>query len=175
MIKLKNLLLLLSESDITNESPIDTYKPIGDFSKGASFRDKVDRALVTNPAAIQKVKNFFKNTDVNFDLYFLNLKNISQFREKRQVPEEFVYAAPPNGLGVDTNDLTDGKINSDNITVFFTGNFGTEKIPLTPWIIAHRIGHVMYNKRTFERMIKFLDLEFKNLYKCIKFKTIKRF
>ena len=44
----------------TNEAPIDNYSTIGDFTKGSSFTKKADRALVTHPVAIQKVKDFFK-------------------------------------------------------------------------------------------------------------------
>ena len=154
MIKLK---------EIINEAPVDTYQTIGDFSKGHSFRDKRDRDLVVHPTAIQKVKDFFKNTSVDFDFYFVNLKGVKRFEEKGKVSEDFIYKEYPNGLGIKSDQLTNGKINSDNITVFFVGNSAAEKIPMTSWTIAHRFGHVLRFEPRFEEYDKWLDTKFMEL------------
>lgn len=130
MIKLKDILI---------ESVVDVHQTIGDFSKGSSFTDKRDRALITNPVAIQKVRDFFKNTSAAFDFYFVNTKEARKFTEIGKVSEDFIF----NELKIKTEQLQNGRINKDHITVFFTNNKGSEKIPLTPWIIAHRFGHVI--------------------------------
>lgn len=123
------------------EAPIDTFQTIGDFSKGSSFTSKADRALVTHPVAVQKVKDFFKNTTANFDFYFVNTKDARKFTEVGEVKEDFIY----KDLKIQPSQLKDGKINKDNITVFFTNNKGAERAPLTPWIMGHRFGHVVRN------------------------------
>jgi hypothetical protein len=48
MIKLK---------DILNEAPLGTYTTIGGFEKGASYKDPRDRAALSHPVTIQKVKD----------------------------------------------------------------------------------------------------------------------
>ncbi len=70
MIKLKDILL---------ETPIGTYTTIGDFEKGASYKDPRDRLSVSHPATVQKVKDMLKNTSINFDFYFVNKPGQSYF------------------------------------------------------------------------------------------------
>lgn len=150
MTKLKQLM----ESAI-NEMPIDTYQTIGDFSKGSSFTKSSDRAIITNPVAIQKVKNFFKGTSVDFDFYFVNTKDARQYTEIGEVKEEFLW----DKLKLKPEQLKDGKINHDHVTVFFTNNKGEGRIAMTPWILAHRFGHVIKRIAGFEEMVTFGDTQ----------------
>lgn len=138
MIRLKNLI---------DENVIDTLQTIGDFSKGSSFTNKSDRALVTHPVAVQKIKDFFKNTKENFDLYFVNTKYARRYVELGEVKESFIF----DDLKITPDQLKNGEINHDNITVFFTNNKGDERAPFTPWIMAHRLGHVIRRVYTWEK------------------------
>lgn len=130
---------MIKLTDILAEAPIDTYQTIGNFDKGSSFTDKRDRALVTNPVAIQKVKNFFKNTKTNFDFYFVNSKEARKHTEVGRVDIDFIE----NKLGINPEQLRNGEINRDNVTIFFTNNKGSERMPLTAWVMAHRLGHAI--------------------------------
>ena len=156
MITLKNLL---------QEAPVDTYQQIGDFTKGASFQDKRDREVLANPNAVQKVKDFFKNTEVDFDFYFVNLSGRRRFAEKGKVAEKFIFSPYPSGLGLTPEQLKNGKINEDNITVFFVGNTAAGKVPMTAWTIAHRFGHVLQKEYAFNEYTQWLDEQFKELLK----------
>jgi len=91
MIKLKDILL---------ETPIGTYTTIGDFEKGASYKDPRDRLSVSHPATVQKVKDMLKNTSINFDFYFVNKPGLRQFSERGKVPYEFIFKPFPEGLGL---------------------------------------------------------------------------
>jgi len=151
---------------VLNEAPIDTYQTIGDFSKGHSFSDKRDRELVTHPVAIKKVKDFFKNTNVDFDFYFVNLRGRKKFAEHGLMAKERVLQPYPEGLGITPEQLANGKINEDNITVFFVGNSAAEKIPLTSWTIAHRFGHSLGRKvEAFDYYAKWVEKEFVEVLK----------
>ncbi len=130
---------MIKLTNIFSEAPVDTYQTIGNFDKGSSFTDKRDRALITNPVAIQKVKNFFKNTDINFDFYFVNTKDARKYMEIGKVDKDFIF----NELGIPPEQLKNGKINHKNATIFFTNNKGDERMPLTAWVIAHRLGHAI--------------------------------
>lgn len=150
MIKLRNLL---------PETPIDTFQTIGDFSKNSSFKGKTDRALVTHPVAVQKIKDFFKNTGVDFDFYFVNTKHAKPYNELGEVQEEFIY----DTLKITPDQLKNGKISKDNITIFFTGNSGDEKVAFTAWIIAHRIGHVMRMSKDFDKIFSLITFNLNSI------------
>lgn len=141
MIRLKNII---------TEAPVSTHQTIGDFSKGHSFHKKVDRALVTNPVSVKKVKDFFKNTSADFDFYFVNTTEARKFMELGKVKKDFIF----DEMGIKPEQLKDGIINPNSITVFFTNNRGDERAPLTPWIIAHRLGHVFRREYAWEHYLQ---------------------
>lgn len=154
---------MIKLSEILNEMPVDVHARIGDFTKGKSFDSPADRHLVTDPTAIQKVRDFFKNTSVDFDFYFVNTKPeiARKFGDKgREVKASNVFDAYPEGLGISQNQLENGRIDNDKITIFFVSNYGNRKIPMTPWIIAHRIGHAMRGEFYFEQYTEWLEKQF---------------
>jgi len=153
---------MIKFKDILKEFPLGTYTTIGDFGKGASYKDPRDRTALSHPVTIQKVKDMLKNTSVDFDFYFVNKPGLRQFSEKGRVPYEFLVKPYPEGLGLDPNQF---KINSDNITVFFVSNTAADKIPMTAWTIIHRVGHVMNRTHQFKEYTDWVDKEFNELLK----------
>ena len=149
--------------DLLNEAPIGTYTTIGDFEKGASYKDPRDRSSVTHPVTVQKVKDMLKNSIVDFDFYFVNKPGLRRFSEKGKVPYEFIFKPYPEGLGLTHEELGDTIINSDNITIFFVSNTGADKIPMTAWTILHRVGHAMNRTPQFQDYTKWLDNQFDEL------------
>jgi hypothetical protein len=152
-----------SVSSVLHEVPVDTFQTIGDFDKGAAFRDKRDRDIIKHPVTITKVKDFFKNTSSDFDFYFVNLTGRRKFAEKGVVPESFVFDAYPKGLGLKPEQLRNGVINDNNITVFFVGNSAGEKIPMTAWTMAHRFGHAIRREYSFVEMTNWLEKSFEEV------------
>jgi len=154
---------MIKLTDLLNEAPIGTYTTIGDFEKGASYKDPRDRLSVSHPVTVQKVKDMLKNTSVDFDFYFVNKPGLRQFSERGKVPYEFIFKPYPEGLGLTHEELGDKSINSDNITVFFVSNTAADKIPMTAWTIVHRVGHAMNRTPQFQEYTKWLDSEFDEL------------
>lgn len=154
---------MIKLSDLLNEAPIGTYTTIGDFEKGASYKDPRDRLSVSHPVTVEKVKDMLKNTSVDFDFYFVNKPGLRQFSERGKVPYEFIFKPYPEGLGLTHEELGDKSINSDNITVFFVSNTAADKIPMTAWTIVHRVGHAMNRTPQFQEYTKWLDKEFDEL------------
>ena len=117
------------------ETPIDQFDLKGDWSEKAKKRgfDPASIKLLTNPKYVEKIKTQWNKTDYTFDLYFVRSKEGTKFTEIGRVTPEFVK----NELKLDI------PINEDNITVIYTNNKGDEKVPLTSWIIAHRMAHAM--------------------------------
>jgi len=129
------------------ETPIDKFEKIGNWDKGSSFTSPVDRKILSNPNAVQKIKDKFANTDFIFDMYFVNSKEGRKYSEEGEVTEDFIR----NKLKLDT------PINQDHITVFYTNNKGDQRVMMTAWIIAHRFGHVIRKMEGWERLQKEVD------------------
>ena len=130
-------------TDITNinEAPIGDYETIGNFDKNSSIRDPRDRSIISNPKSIERVKSKFDNTSYNFNLYFVNMPKATRHKEVGEVDEEWVI----ENLGQDVMDKV-GK-GPSGINIIFTNNSGAERVPMTPWIMAHRIGHALVREK----------------------------
>ena len=122
---------------ILNEAPISDYATIGDFERNSSIRDPRDRFLITNPQTIERVKSKFANTHHKFNLYFLNMPKATAHKEIGEVSIDWVREK----LGDDVADKI--AVENDAITVLFTNNSGAQRVPMTAWIMAHRIGHAL--------------------------------
>lgn len=122
-----------------SEAPIADYQTIGDFDKSYSFKKPVDRKLVTHPKAIEKLKQKFENTEYDFHLFMVNTREAKGFMELGIVKETDL----PRMLGDAAAEQILASKSDDGINIIFTNNNGSEHIPMTPWIIAHRIGHAM--------------------------------
>lgn len=124
--------------DIIKEAPISSFNRIGQWDKNSSYKE-VDRKLLTSEKAVEKIKNKWRNTEYNFDLYFVNDKRVNkpEFREVGEVSEQFVREE----MKITTDEIP--SFNPNNITVIFTGNYATQKVPLTAWVMAHRLSHAL--------------------------------
>lgn len=133
----------LIQETVQSEMAIANYKTVGDFSKRSSISSKVDRDLVTHPKAIEKIKRQWQKTPWPFDIFVINDPRVNkpQFREVGVVDPSFVYSQ----MRLTPEEIP---INPDHITVLFTNNVAAEKIPLTGWTMAHRLGHAFSASRT---------------------------
>lgn len=119
------------------EMALKQFTPMGDFNKPGPFRG-VDRRLVPHPTNQLKTQKFFEQTPYDFRLFFSNIPGTGKFSEYGPMgPNEI-----RNSFNKDVADqLIDGS--EDAITVLFVGNKGDSKVMMTPWIMAHRIGHAI--------------------------------
>lgn len=122
------------------ETPIANYDTVGDFSRGSSFTHKGDRALVTNPRTIEIVKKKFDNTEHIFNFCFVNTKEARKHTEIGIVSDGIHWVEENLGPEV-AQKVASAMKTEDSITVIFTNNKGDQRIPLTGWMMAHRIAH----------------------------------
>jgi hypothetical protein len=152
-------------SDLIKEAPIAGYKTLSDkpsskrgdpsqiskdptsFDKrSSSFTDKRDRRLVTSETSVKRLKNLFEKTTEDFYFYMVNTKEARDHTEIGFVDNEWLEKNMP-AVAPHIEDHDDG------ITVIYTNNKGAEKIPMTPWIVAHRMAHAFSRyERSFNRM-----------------------
>lgn len=119
-----------------NEAPLQSYTPMGDFDKPGPFRGP-DKRLVPHPTNILKTQRFLEQTPYDFRLFFSNIPGTGKYSEYGPMDA--------NQLKQIFGDQADQIINGseDAITVVFVGNKGDAKVPMTPWIMAHRFGHAI--------------------------------
>lgn len=129
------------------EAPIDDYALIGrwgDKERSHSFSDERDRRLVQNPKMIEKVRQKFGQTEVVMNFYFVNLPGAGKLAERGFVSTDWLSDNMPQAwqdiASRQTQQDTDWK---NAVNVIFVGNAGFRKIPMTPWMMAHRIGHAI--------------------------------
>ena len=123
--------------EFVTEAPLADYQPVGDFTKTGPFRG-ADRRLVPHPVSQLKTQKFFEQTPYDFRLFFSNIPGTGKYSEMGAASAEQLQQM--FGTEISQQLLT----NSQNaITVVFVGNSGAAKVIMTPWIMAHRIGHAI--------------------------------
>jgi len=115
------------------EMPITNFQMVGKWDKSGQGWSPQDVGILTNPAAVEKIHKRWSNTKDNFDFYFVKQPNASKWLEQGEVTPDWVK----KNLNLDIQP------NPNNITVIFTNNRGDEKVPMTAWIMAHRMGHAI--------------------------------
>jgi len=137
------------------EAPISDYQTISDepssqrgdptaiskdpeaFAKrSSSFTDKRDRVLTTNPKAVQQLKKKWEKIGEDVYVYVVNSKEARDHTEVGVVTREWLETQMP-AIAPHIPQHEDG------ITILYTNNKGAEKVPMTPWIMAHRLAHAM--------------------------------
>ena len=122
--------------EIITEAPLADYQPMGDFSKPGPFRGP-DKKLVPHPVNQLKTAKFFEQTPYDFRLFFSNISGTGKYSEYGKMAPNIVQEV----FGENAKQILEGS--EDAITVVFVGNKGDSKVMLTPWMMAHRIGHAI--------------------------------
>lgn len=142
---------------LLNEMPISKFQLVGQWgpdAKRAYGYNRQDVGILTSPAAVNKIHRRWSNSKNEFDFYFLRSSKAYKHIEVGEVTPEWVK----NNLDVDIQPREGA------ITVIFTQNMGAEKIPMTAWTIAHRLGHAVRRDENFERYLtKEVERDFREL------------
>jgi hypothetical protein len=120
----------LSEAPLTDYVPVDFDKPQGQFKP-------VDKRLIQHPVTMKKVEKVFARIPYDVRLFFINKAGLRSQRETGARSAEDIRKI----LGKDAEQIL--KNSEDTITILFIGNYGADKVMMTPWIMAHRFGHAI--------------------------------
>ena len=154
--------------DLT-EAPITSYEPLGNFDKPGAFRDPLDKRLVTHATAVGNVVKFFANTPYDIRVFPCNISGTGRYSETGAVSHEQLVSM----LGPAAEKVIEGS--EDAINIVYVGNQGAERMPLTPWIMAHRLGHAIrasavsrghsYWKTAEQNFFRMVNLALENYYR----------
>lgn len=129
-----------------DEAPLGDYQMIGDWGekeKPRSFAQKTDRQIIQHPATVRRAEKMFGRTEHVLNLYFVNLPGLRKYSESGVMePEEIAQAMPKAWPEIEARGQ-DGVDHKDGINIIFVSNTGFQRMDMTPWIMAHRIGHAL--------------------------------
>lgn len=161
---------------IYNEMALNNLQKIGkwDDKKNRHGYDKASIGILSSPAGLKKLENAFnKISNWDFNLYFVKLPNAWKQAEIGVVDPYKLQELIGVKWGVDFPFPED-----DDVTVIFTNNAAAEKVPLTSWTIAHRIGHsfaATFRRKSGDGSIAYYNREIsrilKDLLECYGIKT----
>jgi hypothetical protein len=129
--------LLLEYLDFIKETPIEDISHIGDPNTATNFT-KPEIKMLQSEKYQKRIRNAFKNTPFVFDIVFT-------YHDKFDANSEEDNDEYENSLSIA---LKPAQINIKSkpgiITFVSLGNLSSEqKLPMTPWILAHKIGHAI--------------------------------
>lgn len=128
-----------------DEAPLGDYELVGnwgDKEKSHGFRHAPDRKMVQNPTAVNLTRKKFGNTEHMLNFYFVNLPEATKHSETGfMTPEQLQQAMPKAWPQIAARAQEADHENA--INVIFVGNTGFQRMNMTPWIMAHRIGHAL--------------------------------
>jgi hypothetical protein len=120
--------------------------------------DKQSIGILSSPSGLKKLEQKFnKIGNWDFNLYFV--KNTNAWRENETGMVTPQALERNLGLKVGVDFPSPGE---QDITILFVGNAAAERVPLTPWTIAHRIGHsfaATFRKKYNDNSIKYFEKE----------------
>lgn len=128
-----------------DEAPLGDYELVGnwgDKEKSHGFRHAPDRKMLQNPSAVKLTRKKFGNTEHVLNFYFVNLPEATKFSETGFMTPEQLQQGMPKAWPAIAQRAQQAD-HGDAINVIFVGNTGFQRMNMTPWLMAHRIGHAL--------------------------------
>lgn len=126
--------------------------------------NKADRGILTNEPGRAKIIKKWSNTKTEFVFYFVRSEEAAKHLNVGEVTSEWIQK--------NLNVTVEPK--EETVQVIFTQNTGGEKIPMTAWMIAHRMGHAIRRTRGWQEFTGTLQQELAYLMKDVYAKSIQR-
>jgi hypothetical protein len=137
--------LLKEYLEFIEETPIEDISHVGNPTTATNFTRKEIENL-QNISYQEKIRNAFKNTPFIFDIVFVFNKDFDASKENSHTNADNYRQKQNQSTG---NFKINNKLikPTENITFVLRGNLSpSQKLPVTPWILAHKIGHAIENK-----------------------------
>ena len=126
------------------EMPIRQITNVGNFNNSHGFKHADDRRALTSEKLITKLKLKMAKAKYDFVLYFVNVPGAGKLNFAGLVTDwdniQYGETLPQKAKDQILADREKG-LQNDAITIVFVDNRSTDRMPMTPWIITHRIWH----------------------------------
>lgn len=145
--------------DIISEMPLRVHNLNVDKNDPSSSFHADDRGIVNSFKGLEKIKRIWQSSVAEVDLYLLDVKMSPGDALDRALGTGFEAADGIRHYGVE--------FDPEAISVILTNNAGGGRLPLTGWIIAHRLFHCFQQYRSSEVHQANMDIGGKNLFELI--------
>lgn len=127
---------------LINEMPIGNFQKIGNWEKDDPKYnwDKKSLGILGSERGVEKIKRQWSNTKNTFDMYFVRKPGLRKYSNEGEVSEEWIQKNIDPEITVDP----------ENITVIYINNIGDQKVPMTGWILGHRLGHAIVKTNSYK-------------------------
>lgn len=136
--------------------PIKNFELVGNWNNSAAKRgwDNKDIGILTRDKAVDKIKRKFAKCDHTFNFYFARHKNGRDLLQSGEMTDDRIsYELNLDGY----------KSDEEAINVIFTQNIAADRVPMTAWTIAHRLGHVFREVKGFDYMFEAYEAGIKKI------------
>lgn len=122
------------KSWLLSEMPIQNLHVVGNWESPKKYGwDDISKKIITSPKGIEKIKKRWTLARHNFDIYLLKNPKVHKYVNYGRTNPVFVKT----NLGLDINP------DPDAVAVIYTQNKGADRVPMTGWALAHRLGHAL--------------------------------
>lgn len=145
------------------ESPIADFEFIGSKEEEGSF-ERSDLKTMSHPTWEARLLKTFNRTKEPINIYVMNFKR-DQYVKTRIGSREYDLRPPESADSgyLEWNSMISGQYTAKlfeeqfgfippnvktSITLALTHNFGDDKIPITPWMVVHRMMHAMNHQNS---------------------------
>jgi hypothetical protein len=129
---------------VLREMPIETFNTVGDFSRNSAYRQPADRRLLTNPKTVERAKSMWANTQDDFRFWFINNAEANRAFAQGVVDMAWMQQNMPKSLA---EIQQQGGFGDQSINMIYAGNKGGNWRPMTGWMMAHRMAHMVLDGR----------------------------
>lgn len=132
--------------ELLREAPIEDFQVLSNFKQPNRGWKPADRRLLTHPKTVERVKNFFRNSPYDIRILLVNSKESSRYVEVGIVSMEWLeYNMYHTFQEIKDLSYPNNPFGEESINIIYTNNSGSEWRPMSPWIMAHRMGHAIFN------------------------------
>lgn len=151
------------------EAPLTDFDTFGDAHEPGSFRDE-DLMAMRNPKWRAKVFRAFANTPYRFNIYLYNgpdgMLRIGHAGETLKVNDignqsQYVGVVPLSRVERLIGKMPPSAASSINILL--VENEGDARLPMTPWILAHRVAHAFIESNARETRTNAMESAIENI------------
>jgi hypothetical protein len=131
------------------EAPIGNYDAVGVNDEG-SFKHRQDRSIIASTKAEQKIRRLLANVPQTIDIVFLDTGFKTD--DGNEQNQHWLEIAGPRDYAQMRATIPGFPMRSgsDAIMLVLTNNEGANRVQLSGWIVAHRMGHALTFGSDFE-------------------------
>ena len=131
------------------EAPIQDMDFVGDMNNPGSFRDD-DLRKFRNPEWKERVIRLFRNSPWDWEIHIVNGREDGKVKFSTKTVVDYINTEfARDYVGIHDKRWAEAIVNhpletDGKITILLLTNEGTDRVGLTPWMVAHRIGHCFF-------------------------------